>query len=186
MRRRFFPFLARVTLLVMCLAGVQNSFATFAGGREKTAAVSKDDPTYRVYDLLDKSYEGKLADFYLLADVYQDADHPGTELQHVLRVQYDKSLFFGKFRIQVRSLAKLTPDQLKSYTLEQLYDFASDSEKFEKIEPGTFGQKGDLYLRANGDRPLASAPVTPEIQAAYQKFLNQYLLPALSKGKSPN
>ena len=186
MRRRVLPFLAILTFLVAWGSGVQNSFATLAVGREKGTTVSSDDPTYRLYDLLDKSYDGKLTDFYLLADVYQDADHPGTDLQHILRVQYNKSLFFGKFRAYVRSIAKPTPEQLKDYTPQQLFNFGSDSERFDKIEPGAFGQKGDLYLRANGDRPLASAPVTPEVQAAYQKFLNQYLLPALSKGKSSN
>jgi hypothetical protein len=185
MRRRFFCF----TLLFASLV----YFGTSAGDcavitpkHDKKSAVSPDDPTAKVFEILNNTYEGKLADYYLVADVYADAAHPGQDFQHILRVQYDKSLFFGRFRIYVRGLAKPTPDQTKAYTVQQLYDFASDSQKFEKIEPGPFGQQGDLYLHSDGNMPLASTPVTPEAQATYEKLLTVYLIPALSKGKSAN
>ncbi len=150
--------------------------------KEKVQAVDTNDPTYRLFLLLDSTRGGKLADFYLLADVYKDPKNPDQELQHVLRVDYDKNRFFGKFRIYVRSVAKLTPEQLGTYTPEKVYEFgASDSEKFEKIEPAPFGQRGDLYLRAEDDRPLSSAPITEDVKKAYEVYLTQYVLPALQK-----
>lgn len=168
--------------MMMILAGLAvapvNLFA-----KEKKQVVSPDDPTYRVFNLLDTSYGGKLADFYLFGDVYADPDHPGQELQHILRVEYDKKLFFGKFRIYARAVAKPTEAQLKAYTVKEFFNFASDSEKFEKIDAGPFGQKGDMYMVATDDGPLASAPITPEAQAAYQKLLTQYVIPALEKNK---
>ena len=158
--------------------------AGHASKKQKSPSVPPDDPTVKLFDLLNNSFKGKLADYYLLADVYEDPASPGKELQHVLRVQYDKNLYFGKFRIYARSLAKPTPDQVKAYTPQQLYDFASESIKFEKIIPGPIGMEGDLYLQSNGNSPLASAPITPEIQATYEKLVKDYLLPALSKEKA--
>jgi hypothetical protein len=152
--------------------------------REKSAPISPNDPTAKLFGILDNNYDGKLTDFYILADVYKDADHPDQEWQHILRVEYDKKLFFGKFRILVRTISKPTADQLKTYSVKQMFDFGSDSAKYEKIDIGPFGQKGDLYLRAEGDMPLASAPITPEVQSTYEKYLTQYLTPALSKPKS--
>ncbi len=150
--------------------------------KEKSRGVDANDPTYRLYQLLDTSYAGKLSDFYLLADTLKDPTNPQQELQHVLRAEYDKSRFFGRFRIYVRSVSRPTAEQLKTYTPKQIYDFGgSDSEKFEKIESGPFGKTGDLYLRSTDDRPLASAPVTDEIQKQYDFFVVQYLLPALQK-----
>lgn len=179
MRQSRFPFQAMATLMVALVAGQPARI----GAREREQPTSADDPTSKLFTLLDSSFAGKLKDFYLLADVYKDGDHEGEELQHVLRVEYDKNLFFGKFKIYVRSISKPTDEQLKAYTTKQLYDFGSDSEKFEKIGPGSFGQKGDLYLRATNDMPLASAPITPEVQATYQKFLTEYLIPAVEKSK---
>lgn len=183
MQKSFLPGLRIVVGLAVilgCLASVR-SVDLYA--KKKKQPVPPDDPTLRVYNLLDNSYGGKLSDFYLFADVYKDANRQGQEFQHILRVEYDKKRFFGKFRISVRSVAKPTEAQLKAYTVKQFYDFASNSEKFEKIDPGPFGQQGDLYLRTKDDAPLASAPITPEVQAEYEKLLTEYLIPALEKNK---
>jgi hypothetical protein len=169
--------------LMIVLAGLALTTPVGLFAREKKQAVSPSDPTYRLFNLLDTSYGGKLADFYLFGGVYTDPSHPGQELQHILRVQYDKKLFFGKFRIYVRSVAKPTEAQLKAYTVKEFYDFASDSEKFEKIDAGPFGQKGDMYFVATDDTPLTSAPITPEAQTEYDKLLTEYLIPALEKNK---
>lgn len=179
MRRIRFPFLAMAAGMLALVAGQP----ALVGAREKEQPIPTNDPTYKLFSLLDGSFAGKLTDFYLLADVYKDGDHQGEELQHVLRVEYDKNLFFGKFKIYVRSISKPTDEQLKAYTTKQLYDFGSDSEKFEKIGPGPLGQKGDLYLRAVNDMPFASTPITPEVQATYQKILTQYVIPAVEKSK---
>jgi hypothetical protein len=158
------------------------------GGRmmakEKNPPIPANDPTAKLFNLLDNSYDGKLSDFYVFADVYQNPAHPDQEWQHILRAEYNKNLFFGKFKIYVCGISKPTDAQLKTYTVKQMYDFGSATAKFEKIAAGPFGEKGDLYLRAEGDRPLASAPITPEVQAAYDKYLTQYLIPALEKQKT--
>ncbi len=141
-----------------------------------------NDPTSRLFQLLDNSYDGKLNDLYLLADVYSDPANPGKQYQRVLRVDYDKSRFFGRFRIFVRSVAKLTPTQLQTYTPQQIYDFGEkDSAKFEKINPGPFGQNGDLYLQANGNGPLQTAPITENVRQQYDFLLTKYILPAVEK-----
>ena len=181
MRRSHFPFLVMATALAAWLGGLPGGLPKSLSAKEKTPAVLPNDPTNRIFGLLDTSRDGKLDDFFLLADVYKDAGHPDDEYQHVLRVEYDKARFFGKFRIIVRSILRPTPEQMKAYTPKQLYDFGSDSEKFEKIDPGPFGQKGDLYLRAQDDRPLATAPVTPEVRKAYETYLTRYVIPALEK-----
>src|SRR3989442_12501742 len=46
------------------------------------------DPTLRLFHLIDNSYGGKLAEFYILADIYKDQKNPNEELQRVLRVEY--------------------------------------------------------------------------------------------------
>ncbi len=150
--------------------------------KKKERAVSPDDPTYMLYQLLDTSYGGKLSNFYLLAGVYPDPEHPGTELQRVLRVDYDKGRFFGRFRIYVRSVGKLTPDQMKTYDVKQIYQFGeSDEEEFEKIDPGPLGGTGDLYLKATSNGPLAPAPITDQVRQEYDTLITKYILPALKK-----
>ncbi|HUZ47632.1 MAG TPA: hypothetical protein VMW54_13425 [Terriglobia bacterium] len=150
--------------------------------RKKPATVSPDDPTYQLYQLLDKTRGGKLNDFYLLADIYSDPQDPGRQLRHVLCVNYNKSSFFGRLQIDVRSVGKMTPAQLKTYTPKQIYDFGmQDQAKFEKINPGPFGESGDLFLRATSTGSLAPASVTDEVSAQYDSFLTQYILPALKK-----
>ena len=152
--------------------------------RGKTQPVPSDDPTLKLFTLLDSSFAGKLADFYLLGDVYKGADHPDQELQHVLRVEYNKNVFFGKFKIDVRGIGKPTEEQLKIYSIQQFYDGGSEAERFAKLEAGPFGREGDLYVYTKGDAPLASAPITPEVQAEYQRLLTQYVIPALEKKKA--
>jgi hypothetical protein len=153
-----------------------------AHGGGKNPAVDTNDPTYRLFQLLDSTHGGKLENFFVLGDVYPDPQNPTRELQHVFKIEYDKSRFFGRFRIYVRSVSKLSPQQLKTYTPEQIFDFGiKDEEKFEKIEPGPFGQKGDLYFQATDDRPLHTAPTTDAVRKSYESYLNQYVLPALEK-----
>ena len=145
--------------------------------------IDPNNPTQRLFDFLDNSKAGKLADFYVIADSYTDPAHPGQQLQRVLKVEYDKSLFFGKFRVYVSAVAALTPSQLKTYTPEQIFNFGSVVEKFEKINPGPFGQEGDLYLRAHGDLPLAAAPVTDDVRQEYDRLVARYILPGLEQPK---
>jgi len=168
-----------VSLAVICaaLVGVPS-----ASARRETPTASPDDPTYQLYQVLDNSYGGKLKELYLLADIYNDPQNHENQLQHVLRVEYDKSRFFGRLRIQVRSVSKLTPEQLKTYNPKQIYDFGEqDEEVFAKIDPGPLGQKGDLFLQATSLGPLAPAPVTADITKQYESFITEYILPALKK-----
>jgi hypothetical protein len=156
------------------------------GAKEKASQISPDDPTVRLYNLLDSKYNGKLDDFYLLADVFNDPKNPGQAQQHVLRIEYIKDRAFGRLRIYVRTVAQLTPEQLKTYSPKQIYDFAeTDNEKFTKTDPGPFGKPGDVYFEPASDGgALGSVPVTPEVQAQYERFVTQYLLPALEKKAS--
>jgi hypothetical protein len=179
--KREFPGTA-LALTLLLVVGLSGNWGSDLLAKEKAPVVNANDPTYRIFQLLDSTRGGKLKDFYLLGDIYQDPKDPGRQLQRVLRIEYDKSRYFGRFRIYVRSVGKLTPEQLKTYTIEQIYDFGgSDAEKFEKIEAGPFGMTGDLYLRAEGDRPLASAPTTDEVRSEYNMLVAQYILPALEK-----
>ncbi len=170
------PRLLGVAVLVACSACAELTYA-----RDNKRGVSTDDPTYRLFRLLDNSNGGKLSDFCIVADTYSDARQPGQMLQHVLRIDYDKNRFFGRFRIYVRGVSQLTPGELKEYTPEQIYGFGSDIEKFEKIDPGPFGETGDVYFRAAPNSPLTPAPVTDDAKREYEFFLTQYVLPALEK-----
>lgn len=145
-------------------------------------AVDANDPTVRLFQLLDGSYGGKLGDFYLLADIYPDPKNPGQEFQRVLRVEYDKNRAFGKLKVYVRSVAKMQPDQLKTFTPKMVYEFGvEDAEKFVKTEAGPLGRMGDLYLRSTEEHPLATAPVTDEERKTYQRLVTDHVLPALQK-----
>lgn len=154
---------------------------SFTYSRTRKNLVDVNDSTYRLFSLLDSSYAGKLADFYLLADVYADSSQPGQTLQHVLAVNYDKGRFFGRLTIQVRGVSQLTPAQLSEYTPAEIYNFGSDAEKFEKINPGPFGESGDVYFRAAGGHALAAVPITDEAKIEYESLLTRYILPALEK-----
>jgi hypothetical protein len=148
-------------------------------GRAKEKAIDSNDPTLRLYSLLDTTRGGKMPDFFLLADIYSEQ---GKEFQRVVRADYDKSRAFGKLRIYVRSVAKMAPEQLQSYTAKQVYDFGeTDLEKFVKTDPGEFGKQGDIYLRGDAESPLTTAPITNEARKSYETLVVQYLLPALEK-----
>jgi hypothetical protein len=150
--------------------------------KEKTPAVSPDDLTLRLFQLLDGSYGGKLSEFYLIGDIYKDPKIPDKELQHVFKAEYEKDRAFGRFRLYVRSVDKLTPGQLKEYTPKQVYEFGElDVEKFTKTDPGPFGKTGDVFFLAIQDGPLAAAPITDEVRKEYETYISQWLLPALQK-----
>jgi hypothetical protein len=174
MRNCSVVFLAAISLFAV---------ATPSGwAKRKEPVVDQDDPTYMLYQLLDGSYGGKLSDFYLLANVYADPQNPNNQLQHVLQVDYDKGRYFGRFRIYVRSVGKLTPDQLKTYNVKQIYQFGeSDEAEFEKIDPGPLGGVGDLYLKAASNGPLASSPITDQVRQEFDNLITRYILPALKK-----
>jgi len=151
--------------------------------KDKNSAVSPNDATVRLYSLLDSKYNGKVDTFCVLADLVNDPKNPGEPQQRVLRIEYNKDHAFGKLSIHVRTVAQLTPEQLKTYTPQQIYDFAeTDSAKYTKTDPGSFGRPGDVYFQAAPDGgPLQTVPVTSEVQAQYDSFVTQYLLPALDK-----
>ena len=153
-----------------------------AWAKKKAQPVSPDDPTYMLYQLLNNSYGGKLTDHYLLADLYPDPQNSASQLQRVIRIDYDKNRFFGRFTIYMRSVGKLTPAQLKTYNAKQIYDFGeSDDTKFEKINPGPLGETGDLYLKATSNGPLAPAPITDQVRQEYDTLITKYILPSLKK-----
>jgi hypothetical protein len=163
------------------------AFAAICAGRlapkEKIQPVSPDDPTLRLFQLLDSGYAGKLADYYLLADVFKSPKNPDQEEQHVLKVEYDKERGFGRLRIYVRTVDRPSPDQLKAYTPKQIFEFAeAESEKFSKTDPGSFGKPGDVYFRPLSEAgPLASAPISDETRTHYERFVTDYIMPALQK-----
>ncbi|HEV2419036.1 MAG TPA: hypothetical protein VGX94_14665 [Terriglobia bacterium] len=143
-------------------------------------AVAANDPTSRLYQMADQSLNGKFS-LYLLANIYTDPS-TGSQFQRVLRVTYDKTLYFGRFTIHVRSVSKLTPDQLATYTPEDIFNYGNaDTAEFEKINPGSFGKTGDLYLAASNGQPLASAPIDSDVQSRYETLVTDYILPAVEK-----
>jgi hypothetical protein len=175
-RPSFFLFAAFCALLTTV------GFPSFRLAKEKPPEVSPDDLTLRLFHLLDTSYGGKLAEFYLVGDVYTDPKTPGKELQHIFKADYNKDSVFGRLRLYVRSVDKLTPSQLKDYTPKEIYDFAEvDMEKFTKTDPGPFGKTGDLYFQASVNGPLATVPITDEARKEYESYVGQWLIPALEK-----
>ena len=171
-------YLSSSLVIIDLLAVVKPS--TWA--KKKHDSVDPNDPTYRVYQVLNNTYGGKLADYYLLADLYADPQNPENQLQRVIRVDYDKGRFFGRFRIYVRVVGKMTPAQLKTYNPKQIYDFGeSDDTEFEKINPGPLGGTGDLYLKATSNGPLAPTTVTDQARQEYDMLITKYILPALQK-----
>ncbi|HUI41087.1 MAG TPA: hypothetical protein VL523_03870 [Terriglobia bacterium] len=146
--------------------------------------VDENDPTYQLYQLLDSTRGGVVKHLCVLADVYTDSS--GTEYRHVLRLEYDKGRAFGRLELYVRSVGKMSSDQLATYTPEQIFDFGeSDQEKFMKTDPGPFGQTGDLFLAAGDDGPLHSVPITDAARKQYADFITQYILPAVKGGTAP-
>ena len=184
MRKPFGKNLVRMLVLAaFCAAAIFLQMASQGQAKSKHRAGSNpNDPTSRLFQVLDDSYGGKLPNLYLLADVYSDPANPGQQFQRVLRVDYDKSRFFGRFMIIVRSVGKLTSTQLQSYTPQQVYDFGeTDSAKYEKINPGPFGGNGDLYLQATGNGPLQTTPITDKVRQEYGQLVTKYILPAVEK-----
>ena len=168
--------------VILAAAGLVTLANPSAWAKRKQKAVSPDDPTYQLYQLLDDSYGGKLTDFYLLAGVYPDPQDPSSQIQRVVRVDYDKNRFFGRLQIYVRGVSKLTPDQLKTYDAKQIYDFGeADIMEFEKIDPGPLGGTGDLFLKSTDGGPLAPSPITDQIGQQYNDLITKYILPALKK-----
>ena len=169
-------------LLAAFCALTMVGLATFCVAKEKPTAVSPDDVTLRLFQLLDNSYGGKLAEFIVVGDVYKDPKNPDKELQHIFKAEYEKARAFGRLRLYVRSVDKLTPGQLKDYTPQQIYEFAdADIEKFTKTDPGPLGRTGDLYFQATEAGALATAPITDEARKEYEAFVSQWLMPALEK-----
>jgi hypothetical protein len=161
----------------------------FGGGLKHTSAKDKssptnpNDPTFRLFSLLDSKFNGKLDDFCMLADLVNDPKNPGQQLQRVIRIEYNKDKGFGKLSLHLRTVAQLTPEQLKAYSPKQTFDFAeTDAAKFTKSEAGSFGRPGDVYFEASSDGgPLTTATVSSEVQTQYELLVTQYLLPALEK-----
>ncbi len=177
MRKRTELAAVIATSVVLTLAVPLSALA-----RKKHTTVNPDDPTYQLYQLLNKSYGGNLKDFYVLADLYNGPQ--GEQLQHVLRVNYNEHSYFGRLQIAVRSVGKLSPAQLKTYDLQQLFKFGEQTEEqFDKSNPGPFGGTGDLFLQATDSGPLASASITGATRSQYEMFVQQYILPALKKKK---
>jgi hypothetical protein len=171
---------AELVVFVLAAAGIR----TVTAAKNKPVLLDPNDATVRLFQILDDTHGGKLSDLYILGEVYKDknSSKPDQELQHVMMVEYDKNRAFGKLTIHVRTMDKLGPQQLKTYTAKQIYDFGEyDSEKFLKSVPGPFGQPGDVYLRTVGDGPLTDTPITDEIRQAYDKYVNQYIIPSLQK-----
>ena len=177
---RTFAIIAGAVLIILVLGGGN---APRLGAKDKTSQVNPNDPTLRLYSLLDSKFNGKLDDLILLADVFNDPKIPGQPQQHLVRVDYGKDRAFGKLNIRVRTVGQPTPEQLKAYNPSQMYGFAeTDSAKFTKTDPGPFGKPGDVYFETAADGgALATAAVTPEVQAEYERLVTQYLLPALEK-----
>ncbi len=179
MSRKLSVFL---TALLATLAVIGGTPGSELYGKQKAEAVDPNDPTLRLFQVLDTSHGGKLEDFYVLADIYPDPKNPGQEMQRVLRVDYDKSRLFGRLKISVRSVAKLQPEQLKTYSAKMVYEFGvEDTEKFVKTEPGPLGKSGDLYLRSTDDRPPSTTAINDDARNTYQRLVADYLLPALQK-----
>lgn len=166
--------------LCFALAAVLTSPSFVCGGSRNK--VDENDVTSKLFQLLDNQHNGKLDDIYVLADLYTDSS--GEQYRHVLRVDYDKNRSFGRLAIYLRSVGKMTPEQLAAYTPEQIYGFGEvDLAKFLKSDPGPFGQKGDLYLESSEDQPLHTTSVTEEARKSYETFVTQYIIPALDKGQ---
>ena len=151
-------------------------------GKDRSLAATEDDPTYRLFQLLDTTRGGKLADFCVVADLYRNPQNPQEEFQRVARVVYDKDRVFGRLTLYLRSVAKMDPVQMSIYNPKEIYEFAeSDMEKYTKTDPGPFGGKGDLYFHVTDSGALTMVPITEEVQRTYEMLLTQYILPALGK-----
>ena len=179
---RALPIITTGALLAILLLG-GGAIARLGAKDKGLPTVAADDPTLRLFDLLNSKFNGKLDDFYLIADTFADPAKPEQSEQHIVRVEYDKARAFGKLRIYVRNVDQLTPEQLKTYSPKDIFGFAeSDSEKFTKTDPGSFGRPGDIFFQPTSPGgPLGTSPITDEIQAKYARYVTQYIIPALEK-----
>lgn len=175
-----FQALVCSTILALIIAGI---FPHNLRAKEHSSPGNPNDPVFRLFSLLDSKFNGKVDDFCVLADLVNDPKTPGQQLQRIIRIEYNKDRVFGKLSLHVRTVAQLTPEQLKAYSAKQTYDFAeTDVAKFTKSETGSFGKPGDVFFEAASDGgPLTTAAVTAEVQAQFETFLTQYVLPALEK-----
>jgi len=150
-------------------------------GKEKKIEVDPNDCTCRLFQFLDESRGGKLDDFYVLGDLYQDPKS-GDQLRHIFKVEYDKGRAFGKLRISVRAVGKMNDQQLSTYTPQQIFDFGeSELEKIVRTDCGAFGKPGDVDLIPNDDGALATVAITDDTRKRYDGYVCQYILPALQK-----
>ncbi len=157
-------------------------FVGHLAAKEKQSPPDPNDPTYRLFQLLDTKRGGKLSEFYVIADVYGDPKNPDMQQQHILRAEYDKQRGFGKLNLHVRSVGKINSRQMETYTPKEFYEFGlADLQRFLKTDPGPLGKPGDVYLHSEDDQPLHSGDVTDDVRKEYEVFLTQYLLPALEK-----
>ncbi len=178
-----FPVAPLATVGFVVLLVVAGAGSVYAKRRPDAPALNT--ATSHLFQLIDSGYNGKLDDFYVLADTYKDPKSPAQEYIHILRVSYDKARAFGKLAIYVRSVGKLDPQQLQTYTAKQIYEFGeTDMEKFVKSSDADFGSAGDLYLKASDSGVLASASVTDEARREYDALIAQYLVPALEKNSA--
>ena len=177
--KKTLPMLGRAVVTLFILGGA----AGLLQAREHNSASDPNDPTHRLFALLDDKFGGKLDSFYVLADLVPDPTAAGQQLQRIVEIDYGKDRGFGKLNLHVRSVAPLTPDQLKAYTTKQLFDFAvADSEKFIKTDSGPFGRPGDVYFQSTADNgALASTTINSQVQSDYDTLVSQYLIPALEK-----
>jgi hypothetical protein len=67
--------------------------ATRLAAKEKVVPISPDDPTYRLFQLLDNAYGGKLEGFCVIANLFKDPENPDHEEQYILKAD---SLKFTK------------------------------------------------------------------------------------------
>ena len=178
-RARALAIIGGTVLSLLILGGGD---AARLGAKDKPSQISANDPTVRLYALLDSKYNGKLDGFCLLADTFNDPKNPGQQ-QHVIRVDYSKDRAFGKLNIHVRTVGQLTPEQLKAYNPKQIFDFAeNDAAKFTKTDAGNFGRPGDVYFEPTAEGgAMGTVPVTPEVQAQYEHYVTTYVMPALEK-----
>jgi len=172
-----------VNLSVILLWTACGAQLALAHAKQKETLVNSDNPSARLFQLLNDSRGGKLTDFCVIANTYANPTQPGQMLQHVLQVNYDKGRFYGRLTISVRGVSLLTPGQLTEYKPEQIYDFGSDVARFEKINAGPFGETGDLYFRPTAQGALAPAPLTDDARRQYDLYLTQYILPALGRNQ---
>jgi hypothetical protein len=178
--------LAAVTVLAILLGCAASSLYAVPRKKkkEKNGAVSANDLTARLFDIFNSSLGGKLNDRYVLADIYSDPSNPSQQYQRVLKVDYNKDLYFGRFVIHARSVGKMSAQQLAIYSPEQVYNFGGrDGQVFDKINPGPFGSEtGDLYLAPPpSGGPLRTVPIDDSVTQEYQMLVSQYILPAVQK-----